>query len=80
MVTKTPEVLKATRWVQEKGNDPARIVLRKFFLTNGKVKEYVTHMEVKHPRLRGKPAYYHGHYYMTLADAEKDYERRKKEF
>lgn len=78
MVTKHPELLGATRWVQEKGNDPSRIVLWKHFLINGKVKEWVTHMEVKHPRLKGKSAYYHGHYFTTLVDAEKDYEKRRK--
>jgi len=68
------EIVQKKSWRKERGSIPSRIVLIKWFKHGSKeVREYSTHIEGNRD---GEQELYVGHYYETLADAKKDFERR----
>jgi len=74
------EVLEHKGWVEQKGCYPSRIVLLK--IDKGGHKEYSTHIQVDatgEPEI-GKKYLVHGHYFMDLEEAVKDFKKREVHF
>lgn len=70
-----PRTIRLSEMIYDEGCEPSRIVLRRIGV------HLITHMKVYPPTTDNKdPYYFWGHYFISLDDANKDFEERCRKY